>query len=78
VIAHDAVRAAGIRAAYTIDEPQGGNYAHERVQITPLDGPWLFALKTSGRYMRLRHSRSSKAAYGTIKPVARKLLRRGR
>jgi peptidoglycan/xylan/chitin deacetylase (PgdA/CDA1 family) len=78
VIAQDAVRAAGLRAAYTIDEPHGGSYAHERVQITPLDGAWLFALKTSGRYMRLRHGRTSRAVYGTIKPVAHKLLRRVR
>ncbi len=72
--AQEAVRAAGLRAAFTIDEPHGGDFAYERVQITPLDGAPLFALKTSGRYMRLRHSRTTKALYGTIKPVARKVL----
>jgi peptidoglycan/xylan/chitin deacetylase (PgdA/CDA1 family) len=75
--AHEIARDAGLRAAYTIDEPHGGDFAYERVQITPLDGTRLFGLKTSGRYMRLRHGRAMKAAYAAIKPVARRALRRG-
>jgi peptidoglycan/xylan/chitin deacetylase (PgdA/CDA1 family) len=74
--AHEVARKAGVRAAYTIDEPHGGDFAYERVQITPDDGTRLFALKTSGRYMKLRHGRAARAAYGAIKPVARRVLRR--
>jgi peptidoglycan/xylan/chitin deacetylase (PgdA/CDA1 family) len=75
--AQSVARDAGLRAAFTIDEPHDGDFAYERVQITPLDGARLFALKTSGRYMKLRHGRAVKAAYSAIKPVARKVLRRG-
>jgi peptidoglycan/xylan/chitin deacetylase (PgdA/CDA1 family) len=67
-----------LRAAYTIDEPHAGDYAYERVQITPLDGKSLFALKTSGRYMRLRHARAAKAVYGKVKPLVRNMLNRRR
>lgn len=74
--AYEAVRAEGVRYAYTIDEPHGDDLAYERVQITPLDGMGLFALKTSGRYMRVRHSRAVKGAYGAMKPLARKVFRR--
>jgi peptidoglycan/xylan/chitin deacetylase (PgdA/CDA1 family) len=76
--AHEVVRAAGLRAAFTIDEPHGGDLAYERVQVTPLDGASLFALKSSGRYMRLRHGRVARTAYGAVKPVVRKVLGRGR
>jgi peptidoglycan/xylan/chitin deacetylase (PgdA/CDA1 family) len=75
--ARAAARDLNLRAAYTIDEPHAGDHAHERVQITPLDGKNLFALKTSGRYMRLRHGRAAKAVYGTVKPLVRKVMGRG-
>ena len=75
--AHAAVRESGIKVAYTIDETRGGDLAYERVQVTPLDGMRLFALKTSGRYMKLRYARPVTAVYGAVKPLARKALRRG-
>ena len=76
--AQAAARDAGLRAAFTIDEPHGGDFAYERVQITPLDGSALFALKTSGRYMGLRHGRATRAVYGAVKPLVRRVLGRGR
>lgn len=68
----------GLSAAFTIDEPHGGTFAWERVQVTPLDNSVTFALKTSGRYLKARRSRAVAGAYGAIKPLVRRVLQRGR
>jgi peptidoglycan/xylan/chitin deacetylase (PgdA/CDA1 family) len=52
----------GFKAAFSIDRPHEGPFAYERVQVTPLDGMRLFALKASGHYPRLRHSKLGQAA----------------
>jgi peptidoglycan/xylan/chitin deacetylase (PgdA/CDA1 family) len=75
-IAREAVKRAGLDAAFTIDSKGEGRYALERVQITPLDGLALFGFKTSGRYSRIRHSRLAKAGYPLLRPVLRRFLRR--
>jgi peptidoglycan/xylan/chitin deacetylase (PgdA/CDA1 family) len=74
--AHEVARSGGLEAAFTIDEPGRDPFAYERVQVTPRDGMRLFTLKTSGRYMRIRHSAPVRAAYSAVKPVVRKLLKR--
>lgn len=68
--------ATGFEAAFSIAVPSRGRYALGRVEITPFDGPRLFALKTSGRYLGLRHAPVTRAGYRIVKPVVRKLLRR--
>ena len=69
-----ALAESSIEAAFTIDAPGEGRYAYERTQITPLDGPRLFALKTSGRYLAWRHSRLVSAGYSVVRPALRRLL----
>lgn len=56
------VRELGFEAAFTIDRPDEGVFARERVQVTPLDGPVMFAAKASGRYLSLRNSPAGRAA----------------
>jgi len=68
------VKEAGFEAAFSLERLDGGPFARERVQITPLDGPLLFALKTSGRYLAWRRSRLLSAAYLTVRPAFRPLL----
>jgi peptidoglycan/xylan/chitin deacetylase (PgdA/CDA1 family) len=68
----------GLSAAFTIDERHGGLYAYERVQVTPLDTPQTFALKTTGVYLKVRKSRVVAAAYGAAKPLVRRALQRRR
>jgi len=65
----------GLTAAYSIDRRHEGAFSWERVQITPLDGPRLFAFKCSGYYHLARRSRVGESAYGLIRPVARALRR---
>lgn len=60
---------AGFAAAFSIDRPDAGRFAWERVPITPFDGLFLFALKTSGRYLAWRHSRLGAAGYSLAKPL---------
>jgi peptidoglycan/xylan/chitin deacetylase (PgdA/CDA1 family) len=74
--ARRAAAAAGLEAAFSIDVPDEGPYARARVQITPLDGVRLFALKTAGRYLAWRHSRLLSAVYSAVRPLARGLLDR--
>ena len=62
----------GFDAAFSIDLPHDGTFSHERVQVVPQDGPALFALKTSGHYMRLRHSAVLDRAYRLVKRVVRR------
>ncbi|HYI46242.1 MAG TPA: polysaccharide deacetylase family protein [Actinomycetota bacterium] len=66
----------GLAAAFTIDRPSTDPWSYERVQITPLDGPRLFALKTSGLYLRARWSWPVTAAYRVVKPIVRHSVRR--
>lgn len=59
----------GFVTAFSINEVGRGPYAYERVAITSLDGPRLFALKTSGHYIRLRNSRALSVGYSGIRRV---------
>lgn len=61
----------GLTAAYSIDARHGGRFAWERVQVTPLDGRRLFALKCSGLYHLMRRSRAGERAFSLVRPVAR-------
>jgi peptidoglycan/xylan/chitin deacetylase (PgdA/CDA1 family) len=72
-----AVADAGMRAAFTIDARHAGPLAWGRVQITPLDGPRLFAIKTSGRYLQVRTARPVAAAYAAVRPLVRRLMGAG-
>jgi peptidoglycan/xylan/chitin deacetylase (PgdA/CDA1 family) len=72
------VAGSGLAAAFTIDEAHQGRFEFGRVQVTPLDSTRTFALKTSGRYLSLRHSRIARFVYGGVKPVVRRALQRGR
>ena len=62
----------GFSAAFSIDAPDEGVFAWERVQITPRDGRMLFGLKASGRYLRLRYSKPLSATYRLFKPLVRR------
>lgn len=69
--AREVAENAGFQAAFSIDQPHVGTFSCERVQITPRDGKKLFALKTSGHYMKLRHNpvldRIYQSAKGTVR-----------
>jgi peptidoglycan/xylan/chitin deacetylase (PgdA/CDA1 family) len=73
--AQQAAAAAGFDAAFSIDLPHEGMYSFARVGITRLDGPIVFALKTSGRYQALRRSLPVSGAYSLVKPLVRHLRR---
>lgn len=62
----------GFAAAFSIDLPHDGELAWGRVQVTPGDGLRLFALKTAGRYLALRHSALLSGAYRLVKPLVRR------
>jgi peptidoglycan/xylan/chitin deacetylase (PgdA/CDA1 family) len=62
----------GFSAAFSIDALDAGPFARERVQITPRDRRFLFALKASGRYLNLRYSKPLSAAYRVLKPLVRR------
>lgn len=47
---------AGFVAAFAVHRPSGDLFGLERVQVEPGDAQWLFALKTSGAYSRLRRA----------------------
>ena len=70
--ARAAARAAGFEAAFSVDLRTDGRYALERVGITRLDGRLVYALKTSGLYLGLRHSRLAGATYAAAKPLVRR------
>jgi peptidoglycan/xylan/chitin deacetylase (PgdA/CDA1 family) len=69
-----AVAEAGMKAAFTIDARHAGSLAWGRVQITPLDGIRLFAIKTSGRYLQLRTAPPVASAYSAVRPLIRRLI----
>ena len=62
----------GFAAAFSIDLPHDGPFAWGRVQVTPGDGMRIFALKTSGHYLALRHSALLSRGYALVKPVVRR------
>jgi peptidoglycan/xylan/chitin deacetylase (PgdA/CDA1 family) len=74
--ARRAVENSGASAAFTIDSRHAGRFAYARVQITPTDGPALFAIKTSGRYLDVRNARPVAGAYSIVRPLVRRLLDR--
>ena len=51
-----AAAAAGFDAAFAVNRPSGDLFGLERVQVEAGDAQWLFALKTSGTYARLRRA----------------------
>ena len=70
--AQDVARQVGFRAAFSIDLLGGGPFARPRVQISPQDGHLMFWLKTTGRYLELRHSPAADKAYRrSVKPLLR-------
>lgn len=68
-------RELGLTSAYSIDRRHEGAFAWERVQVTPLDGARLFALKCSGTYHLLRRSLPGEIAFALARPVVRALRR---
>jgi peptidoglycan/xylan/chitin deacetylase (PgdA/CDA1 family) len=64
--ARRAARGLGFEAAFSIDRRDDGPFARGRVPVTPLDGPRLFALKTSGRYLDLRHNGATTTAWPLV------------
>jgi hypothetical protein len=71
--ARQAAAGAGLEAAFSIDQPDGGRWAAARIGVTRLDGAFVFALKTSGRYLALRRSPVASGAYSLVRPLARRL-----
>lgn len=71
VAAQRAARDLGFDGAFSIDLPDRGRFAVGRVQVAPGDSMRLFALKTSGYYLALRHSRALSLAYRALKPFLR-------
>jgi peptidoglycan/xylan/chitin deacetylase (PgdA/CDA1 family) len=69
--AERAARRSGLTAAFTVDEPERGRFALARVGITARDGTATYALKTSGRYLALRHRPWLDRAYRAVRPVVR-------
>jgi peptidoglycan/xylan/chitin deacetylase (PgdA/CDA1 family) len=54
-------------AAFSIGQLSTGRYGLERVTIRPTDGRFLFALKTSGRYLAWRMCRPLQAGYPSVR-----------
>jgi peptidoglycan/xylan/chitin deacetylase (PgdA/CDA1 family) len=69
--ARRAARDLGFEAAFTIDLPHEGRFAWGRVQVVPGDSDRLFALKTSGLWLRLRHNPVPAAGYRVLKRLRR-------
>lgn len=70
--AQSAVAAAGISAAFTIDELHHGPLAWQRTAVTPHDSDALFALKASGHYLGLRHGRVGSSVYSRVRGLMRR------
>ena len=70
--ARKAVAAAGLEAAFSIDQPHRGLYAWERVYISPHDGLGTFALKTSGRFLSWRRSLLGSSVAALTRPLRRR------
>ena len=71
-VAADVAAELGFADAFSIDLPDEGRFRRGRVQVTPLDGPALFRLKTGGLYLRLRFAPPLAAAYRVSKIVLRR------
>jgi len=70
--AQEAAATLGFDAAFTIDLPHAGRFAFGRVGIAPSDSPAIFRLKTSGRYLSLRHDRRVDAVYRSVRRLGRR------
>ena len=68
-----AAERAGFEAAFTIRRPGLGPFTRERVVIRRTDGRALFAFKTSGLYLSVRHSRLTKTAFRAARPLTTRL-----
>jgi peptidoglycan/xylan/chitin deacetylase (PgdA/CDA1 family) len=66
--ARQAAQAAGLEAAFTLEQVDGGRYAMARVPIERQDGRTGFALKTSGRYARLAQSGVVRKGVALLRP----------
>jgi peptidoglycan/xylan/chitin deacetylase (PgdA/CDA1 family) len=62
----------GFRAAFSIDQPGGGQFARSRVTVNPLDGKMIFRLKTSGYFEPVRQSKLVAAPIGVIGTLRRR------
>lgn len=67
--ARRAAAALGFQAAFTIDLPHDGHYGWGRVGVAPGDSLALFGLKTSGRYLQLRHHPVLNGGYQALRRV---------
>lgn len=63
----EVARTLGFRAAFSIDLPDAGRFGMGRVQVTPLDSDRIFALKTSGWWLRARYHPVLARAYALLK-----------
>lgn len=59
----------GFEAGFAFNTPTASRYSLSRVPIYRLDGHALFGLKTSGRYIALRHSPVVSSTYSVLGPV---------
>jgi peptidoglycan/xylan/chitin deacetylase (PgdA/CDA1 family) len=75
--AERAAEAAGLDAAFTVDRRTGGLFGMPRVGVTALDGSLAYRAKTSGRYLRWRHS-PAYGLYRALRPLLRSEGRRRR
>ncbi len=64
----EAARRAGFRAAFSNGRPDSGGLAWPRVPLRREEGLPMFAFKTSGHYLAVRHSPIGAAAYSSIRP----------
>ena len=66
-----AAERAGFVAAFTVNKPSGaGPFARGRVVVRRDDNLRFFALKTSGRYLSIRHSKPGQATARVIRLFA--------
>ena len=73
-----AAERAGFEAAFTVNKPSGdGPFAHGRVVVRREDSLRFFALKTSGRYLSIRHSKPGQATARVIRLFAESSVRVG-
>lgn len=70
--AEQAASEAGFEAAFTIDRADGGRFARCRVGVTRLDGKRMYALKTSGLYVRWRRAPVAGHAYELVRPLVQR------
>lgn len=66
--ARKTAREVGLREAFSIDVPDAGSFARERVFISPRDGMKTFAVKTTGYFRILRRSLPGRLAANIVRP----------